>query len=323
LVRISSLVFLLCAASFVIVLTLGGGPSATTLEVAIYQSLRVDFDVARAISLSFMQILLCGTLVVLAGKVITDISPATSLRLRVVRYDGHSVVTWLLDAFMLAAAAVLIVPPLIAIIAAGAAGLEQSKPLMVATLTSLSLALAAAFFCVILAWPIARKQTGSMRVISLAGLIVPPAVLATGWFVAFKGWEGGIAQALLMITVLNALMALPFAVSALAPALAQFSSEHERLCWQLGVVGLSRLTVIDIPAMRRPLLQALLMAFVLSLGDLTAITLLGTQGLVTLPSLIAQQMGSYRGGAAGGTALVLAVLCYGLTLMAQRAGRVA
>ena len=45
---IASLIFLLCAASFAIVLTLGGGPQATTLEVAIYQALRFDFDPARA-----------------------------------------------------------------------------------------------------------------------------------------------------------------------------------------------------------------------------------------------------------------------------------
>ncbi|MEO1160593.1 MAG: ABC transporter permease subunit, partial [Pseudomonadota bacterium] len=41
---IASLVFMLCIASFAVVLVLGGGPGATTLEVAIYQSLRFDFD---------------------------------------------------------------------------------------------------------------------------------------------------------------------------------------------------------------------------------------------------------------------------------------
>ena len=53
------LVFMLCAASFTIVLTLGGGPAATTLEVAIYQSLRFDFDPERAVVLSLLQLLIC------------------------------------------------------------------------------------------------------------------------------------------------------------------------------------------------------------------------------------------------------------------------
>jgi thiamine transport system permease protein len=63
------------------------------------------------------------------------------------------------------------------------------------------------------------------------------------------------------------------------------------------------------------------MAFVLSLGDLTAITLLGTSGLVTLPSLISAQMGHFQSQAAMGTALLLAALCLGLATIAQNLGR--
>jgi thiamine transport system permease protein len=59
--------------------------------------------------------------------------------------------------------------------------------------------------------------------------------------------------------------------------------------------------------LRRPLGLAATMAFVLSLGDLTAITLFGSQDLVTLPALIYAQMGSYRIDAAAGSALVLAL----------------
>src|SRR6185312_5704268 len=60
---IAGLVFMLCVTSFTIVLTLGGGPRATTLEVAIYQALRFDFDPARAVVLALLQLLLCGLLV--------------------------------------------------------------------------------------------------------------------------------------------------------------------------------------------------------------------------------------------------------------------
>ncbi|MFC6491004.1 ABC transporter permease subunit, partial [Nitratireductor sp. GCM10026969] len=60
---VAGLVFMLCATSFTIVLTLGGGPRATTLEVAIYQALRFDFDPARAIALTLVQITLTGLIV--------------------------------------------------------------------------------------------------------------------------------------------------------------------------------------------------------------------------------------------------------------------
>ena len=54
------MIFLLCFTSFAVVLTLGGGPAATTIEVAIYQALRFEFDPAQAAVLALAQLLLCA-----------------------------------------------------------------------------------------------------------------------------------------------------------------------------------------------------------------------------------------------------------------------
>jgi thiamine transport system permease protein len=43
-----ALIFVICLTSFAVALTLGGGPRATTIELAIYQAFRFDFDLARA-----------------------------------------------------------------------------------------------------------------------------------------------------------------------------------------------------------------------------------------------------------------------------------
>ncbi len=51
---------MLCVTSFTIVLVLGGGPGATTLEVAIYQALRFDFEPATAAVLTGVQIAITG-----------------------------------------------------------------------------------------------------------------------------------------------------------------------------------------------------------------------------------------------------------------------
>ena len=73
---VAGLVFMLCITSFTIVLTLGGGPAATTLEVAIYQALRFDFDPARAVTLTLLQIALTFVVVLaltrLGANVIGD-----------------------------------------------------------------------------------------------------------------------------------------------------------------------------------------------------------------------------------------------------------
>jgi thiamine transport system permease protein len=326
LVSASALIFLLCAASFVIVLTLGGGPAATTLEVAIYQSLRLDFDLARAVTLSMMQIVLCAVMALLIGRQHFNQS-TTPLRLSSTRFDGQTTFTRSTDAVMIVLAICVVLPPLAAILIAGLTGFRYTPQLPQALATSLSLGLAASLLSLVIAWHFAslaarRPSLGSFISIStLAGLIVPPAVIATGWFIAFRGWSGNVVLTPVLIVGLNVLMALPFASSVLRPAVARHSAALDRLCAQLDVTGWNRVKLIDFPALKRPVFQALLMAFVLSLGDLTAVTLLGSQGIVTLPSLISQQMGNYRSSAAGGTALLLATLCYLLTLATQRLGR--
>jgi thiamine transport system permease protein len=59
---IAGLIFMLCVTSFTIILTLGGGPQNSTLEVAIYQALKFEFDPARAMILSFAQFALTAAI---------------------------------------------------------------------------------------------------------------------------------------------------------------------------------------------------------------------------------------------------------------------
>lgn len=50
---------MLCFASFATVLSLGGGPQATTIELAIFQALSYDYDPARAAMLALIQMVCC------------------------------------------------------------------------------------------------------------------------------------------------------------------------------------------------------------------------------------------------------------------------
>jgi len=312
---IASLIFLLCAASFAVVLTLGGGPSATTLEVGIYQALRFDYDPARATVLSLVQLVLCGFFVLLAGQYAQAVQNWPSLRGICARYESRSPASTLALALIIAAAALFVGIPILAIVISGLAADYNWPALSRAILTSLLIALPAALLSLLLAWPLARasaKATSAtgrslLNLSALLTLIVPPAVLATGWFIAASRAGLALSAAPYLVIAMNALMALPFALGSLAPAMQQSMAQHDRLCASLGIKGVRRLLLIDLPMLRRPLGLAAAMAFVLSLGDLTAITLFGSQDLMTLPALIYAQMGSYRIDAAAGSALVLAL----------------
>ena len=178
-----------------------------------------------------------------------------------------------------------------------------------------------------LVWPLAVLAVRSAawrRVASLAVLtswIVPPAALATGWFISLIAYSGLGGLAAFLVIAMNALMSLPFVARAILPALAQSAEAHDRLCLALGLTGWNRFRLVELPVTKRAIGLALVMALILSLGDLTAISLFGTQDFMTLPALIYRQMGSYRFDAAIGTALLLSAIVLAFSALAERWGR--
>jgi thiamine transport system permease protein len=323
---VASLVFLLCAGSFVIVLIFGG-PGFTTLEVAIYQSLRMDFDVSRALTLAFLQLALSMALVLLMrGRM--GMPPAQPRnRVSIIRYDGKSVTARAADCVAIGGAVLLVVPPLISVVVSGAPHINLTTALATAMITSFAIAAVSTVLALALGWGMAVAQArlsvalSPLLALGLGGYLVPPAVLATGWFLAVRAIDGGWPLSVALIAAMNCLMALPFLLTVLHPAVVRNMAQHDRLCAQLGISGWRRFRLIEVPSSRGAFGQAALMAFVLSLGDLTAVTLLGSNGVVTLPALVQLQMGHFQSEEAGGTALLLAALCLGLALAAQRASR--
>jgi len=53
----------------------------------------------------------------------------------------------------------------------------------------------------------------------------------------------------------------------------------------------------------------------LSLGDLGAVALFGSSDLITLPWLVYSRLSSYRTNDADGLALILGIICLGLTMI--------
>jgi thiamine transport system permease protein len=326
---IASLIFLLCMASFAVVLILGGGPGATTLEVAIYQSLRLDFDPARAAVLALAQVAICAVLVLAAGRLMREARGEPGFSRRVVRYDGTSVAAKVMDGVAIGLAMLLVLPPLVQVVVAGLTHVALSAPLLQALVTSLAIGVSAGAISLALAWVLAsvgaRAGAGVVQqaclLTALASLVMPPAVIATGWFITLVPVLDLNRFAVVLVILLNALMALPFAWSPLFPAIVESYQKHDRLCSSLGLSGWARLRLIELPVLRRPLALAYVMAVIVSLGDLSAISLFGSDHLVTLPALIYRQMGHYRMAEASGTALVLMVFCFTLIWGAQRWSR--
>ncbi|GAA2834195.1 thiamine transport system permease protein [Aminobacter aminovorans] len=337
---ISGLVFMLCITSFTIVLTLGGGPAATTLEVAIYQALRFDFDPARAVALTLLQIALTAVVVLALMRLGANTTGDANLPVAQRNYIRARVGEKAFNTTAILAALVFVGGPLLATIASGLEAdlgrLAGEASVQRATLTSIVLATLSATLAAMLALSLvmarralAGSRTGGEKTLlerftdTGAGfvLVVPPIVIGAGWFVLVRQSVDVFALAPFMVVTVNAVMAMPFAVRAVRPAYDAASERHERLCAQLGISGWNRLRLIDWPVLRRPLATAFAFAMALSLGDLGVIALFGSDAVQTLPYLLLARMGSYRTDDAAGLALMLGLLCLALTMLADHLGR--
>lgn len=331
---VAGLIFMLCATSFTLVLMLGGGPAATTIEVAIYQSLRFDFDPGRAVALSLLQIALTavvlGVLALLPATGDDGLTAGRTIR----RPDGAFFATRLADCSLLLLAVLFLGLPLLFVVIAGLrADLAKlaSEPIFWRALaTSGAMSLSSALLSLALCAPLVRarhtlsqaggRSRGSRSCFAAMGaasslvLLVPPIVLATGWFLAIRNFGDVGTVAPVLVVAINALMALPFVIRVLEPAYAVHQRRTARLSASLGIAGFTRLRLVSWPALRKPVMTALSFAMALSLGDLGAVALFGSDSFVTLPWLVYSSLGSYRTNDADGLALILGILCLLLTI---------
>jgi thiamine transport system permease protein len=331
---LAALVFLLCFTSFAVVLTLGGGPASATIEIAIYQALRFDFDPGRAVALSLLQVALCALLVLAAMRLTGRVADEGGVGRLVLRSDGRTPAARTIDAVVLVLAAGYVLLPLVAILVEGLAGIGKpilfSAALWQAAGRSLAVALGAATFALVLGWALAhsiavlrigRRRHRLARLFELSGtvvLVVPPLALGAGLFVMLLGTADLRRWALPIVAMVNALMALPFVLRLLIGAAELAQHRHGRLADSLGLSGWARLRLVEWPLLRRPAGFALAIAAGLAFGDLGAAALFGGDGNQTLPVLVAQLLGAYRLQEASTVVLLLVLMGLALFGLIER-----
>lgn len=323
------LTFLLCFTSFAIVLALGGGPANATLEVAIYEALRVEADFARASTLAGVQLVLSmGLVVLLAATQVPLARSEVGAGRHLSRPDAAFFRLRLFDAAIVSLAVLFVAPPLLSVLEGiSALPMLVGGEAMIGLRNSVLLALAAGALATMLALllalaarpPISVQQsawrTRLPELVAFALLGLPPMAFVAGLYVLVRGWAAPEMLGFVLVPLVNALMALPFAWRLLAPAVQASQERHGRLATSLGLTGLARLKLVDAPALRPPALASFALGAALSFGDYGVITLFGGGNLVTLPSLLAERLGSYRMQEAAAFALLLvsgaALLAYG------------
>lgn len=303
-----AVVFLICLTSFAVALTLGGGPRATTLELAIFQAFRFDFDLGRAALLALLQAGIgIVALLLLARATIPDTGLSGLDRIAPVPPSGLAKVA---DTLAIALAAAFLLAPLAMVVLRGAphvlglpmaVWLALGQSLKVAALSVLLLA------TMTIALSLAALHRRWPEGVGMVALVSSPLVIGTGLFIIIHPFADPAKWALAVTAVANATMALPFALRAVLPAARRADADFSRLSLALGLGWWSHLRLVLWPRLRRPTGFALGLGAALSLGDLGVIVLFAQTGGETLPMQMQRLMGAYRNDAAAGAALVLLV----------------
>ncbi|MFN0113493.1 MAG: thiamine/thiamine pyrophosphate ABC transporter permease ThiP [Paracoccaceae bacterium] len=321
-------VFLVCLTSFAVALMLGGGPRATTVELAIYQAFRFDFDPGRAAGLAAVQLLLSGAVAMAALRIALPAGIGAGAGRRVaVRAPAGG---WRAagDVALVGGAAGFLLVPLVSVLAAGVPHLAGLPPSvwqaagrsMLVALAATALALAAA---VPMALGAARMASGAARRVEGLGMlamVASPLVTGTGLFLILRPVADPQALALPMTAFANALAALPFALRILAMPAREAEAGYGRLADSLGMTGWARARAAVLPRLRRPLCFAAGLSAALSVGDLGVAALFGDPDRATLPVAVGRLMGAYRMDQAAGASLLLVGLGFGMFLLFDRLG---
>ena len=322
-------VFLICLTSFAVALTLGGGPRATTVELAIYQAFRFDFDLGRAALLASVQVALCIVASAMVLRLAAPSALGAGLDRSVARWDAAG--GWLRaqDAIVLGLAAMFLIAPLAAVAIRGLPALAGlPAPVWHAAGRSLVVACGSAMLTIGIALPlvlaIARARPGLARLLetlAMLPLATSALVLGTGLFLILRPLADPAAIALPITACTNAVLALPFALRILLPAARTVEADFGRLADSLGMAGWTRLRLMTLPRLARPLRFAGGLAAALSMGDLGVIALFADPDGATLPLQLYRLMAAYRMEDAAGAALLLLVLSFTLFWLIDKGGR--
>jgi thiamine transport system permease protein len=343
----ASVVFLFCATSFGIVLTLGG-LRYSTVETEIYLLTTQFLDLRAASALSVLQLVVVslllygaqrtraareqaldrtslresarqprvgdtGVLVVTGVTLVLVAAPLGTLVVRSLRPEG----SWTLQSYRDLATTggdTLLVPV--------SQALANSWRIAVdATLLSLVLGVLVALVVSRRTVGPGRRALATLDAVFMLPLGVSAVTLGFGMLVTLDRPPLDLRSSVLLVPVAQALVALPLVVRTLAPVLRSVDPRQRQAAASLGAAPWQVLLTVDLPVVWRPLLAATGFAFAVSLGEFGATSFLVRPERPTLPVVIYQLIsrpGERNFGMALAASVVLGLLIVVVMALVER-----
>jgi len=345
------LVFLFDFTSFGVILLLGG-PRFATLEVEIYIQAIQIFDLPLAAVLSLIQLLCTLAFSVLYSRIVTHMTVATAPRaaasnLRRARGWREKLFVGGMIALLLA----LFLLPMASLPLRSVARLESARgeraavsyglttdyyaelfvnrlgslfyvPPFEALANSLIYAAVTVVLSLALGFPVASALARPGRLERLLDpfLMLPlgasAVTLGLGFIITFNKplltGHGSLITSPLLVPLAHTIIALPFVIRSLQPALASIPDRLRQAAASLGASPRRVWFTVDWPIVARATLAAAIFAFTVSLGEFGATSLVSRPEYPTLPIAIYRFL-SQPGGLNYGQAMAMATILMGVT----------
>ncbi|MGB1311167.1 MAG: thiamine/thiamine pyrophosphate ABC transporter permease ThiP [Leucothrix sp.] len=331
--RLFGFIAVLCFNSFAVVLALGGGPQATTLEVAVFQALKYDFNIPEALALAWVQFAITGVLYIMVSRwgSVNWLSADTDSKRWIPVGSGiaklwNGLLYWLVCCLLLIPMLALI-PGILEMNWQAFNWVSVLQPTLITLLLGLlsaTLALVIAYGVLIpLRQSVIDKRPTSQVIYEWLGihtLLAPAMVLSVGLYVYLLKRIDVDYWGMFFVFLLNAMIIVPFAVQHLRPRLLQFDQQYYRLAESLKLTGWARFKV-EFPWLKGTLLFSFSLVLLFAMGDVAIFAIFGDDDWMTLPWLIYRYAGTYRIAEASLASGILLIICALIVLYFERSRR--
>jgi thiamine transport system permease protein len=314
----ASIVFLFTFTSYGVIRVLGG-PRHSTLEVEIWRITTQSLDLRTAAALALTQLLAVAALLLWWARLQSHQAVALRLRPRGTsarpRTTGQRVLLWSTVSALVA----IVVVPLLGLVlgsfsagggrslaawralASGRGGSGPGAARLVDAVGSIGTSLRFAAVATVIALALGAAASCaigySRRLGALldTGLMLPLGTSAVtvgfGLLITMDRRPLDLRGSWVLIPVAHALVALPFVVRVVLPALRAVEPRLRDAAATLGAPPWRVWRAVDLPVLRRPLLAGAGFAFAISLGEFGATSFLTRIGNETMPLAIARLLG--------------------------------
>ena len=328
----SLLVFMFCFTSFGVILILGGARMAT-IEVEIYRQAIPFFNLPLAAALSVVQLIL--TLIIMSIYTRIQAHSAVPLDLRPTKATQHPAATWRARFLVWASVGgllILLLAPLLALIQRsfsleGTYTLRYYQALFTnptqsffyvspaeAIRNSLLIAGATVALSVVVGLVSAYLLAGPpnpakalLDPIFMLPLGASAVTLGLGYIIALDQPPLNLRTSPVLLPLAHTLVAFPFVVRSLLPALRGMNPSWREAASVLGASPARVLGEIDLPIVSRALLVGAVFAFTISVGEFGATFMIARPDFPTMPVVIYRLLGA-QGALNQGQGLAMSTL---------------